>query len=375
VRFGFITYGLDRPAFGITRAIVSLGHALERDPAAEPVFLTPYRHGPFADRGKHHAHLPGARLAPGLMTAGALALPVVARRMSLPLIHDPAGISPFLVGRTVGRYKRVVTVHDATVFLHPETHTVFDNFLHRVYVPAGLRNLDAVITLSESAKQGLSQYLRLQPDRIHVVPLAADPSFRPFQETYVDSVLARHQLERGFVLYVGALEPRKNVPTLLRAIARLRREIPDVRLVIVGAPRWKFSAIPRVLDELDLRDAVRFTGYVADADLPALYSAAAAFCFPSLAEGFGLPIVEAMACGTPVVCSNVSAMPEVAGDAALLVEPTNPDAIASALRRVLQQPELADQLRERGLSRAAQFSWERTARKTLDVYSRVLYER
>jgi glycosyltransferase involved in cell wall biosynthesis len=147
-----------------------------------------------------------------------------------------------------------------------------------------------------------------------------------------------------------------------------------VRLVIVGAPRWKFSAIPRVLDELRLRDAVQFTGYVADADLPALYSAASVFCFPSLAEGFGLPVLEAMACGTPVVCSNASALPEVAGDAAVLVEPTDAEAIAVALKRVLQQPEMAAQLRQHGLARAARFSWERTATETLDVYSRVLNE-
>lgn len=372
MRFGFITYGLDRPAFGITRAILSLGRALERDPMAEPVFLTPYRDGPFTDRGDHHAHLPGARLAPYLMTVGALTLPVVARRMSLPLIHDPAGISPFVLGRAVGPYKRVVTVHDATVFVHPETHTLLDNFLHRVYVPALLGHVDAVITLSESAKQGLMQHLRLEPDRIRVVPLAADPTFRPASVDHMESVLTRHQLERGFVLYVGALEPRKNLPTLLRAFARLRRELPDVTLVIVGAPRWKFSAIPRVLDQLNLRQAVRFAGYVADADLPALYSAASVFCFPSLAEGFGLPVVEAMACGTPVVCSNASALPELAGEAALLVEPTDPDAIASALTRVLRQPDLAGELRERGLARAARFSWERTASETLDVYRSVL---
>jgi glycosyltransferase involved in cell wall biosynthesis len=374
IRFGFLTYGLDRPAFGISRAMLSMGRAFQRHSAAEPLFITPYRGGAFTEPGTRRSYLPGSRLAPGLMTVGALELPVLARRHRLPLIHDPSVVTPFLVGRSIGRYKRVVTLHDATALLHPDTHTLLDNFLYRVYIPAGLRNVDAVITLSESAKRDLRRFLRFPAGRIHVVPLAAERAFSPLAADVVRSTLARHQLEPGFVLYVGALEPRKNVPTLLRAFARLRREVPGVRLVIVGAPRWKFSAIPRVLDELRLRDAVQFTGYVADADLPALYSAASVFCFPSLAEGFGLPVLEAMACGTPVVCSNASALPEVAGDAAVLVEPTDAEAIAVALKRVLQQPETAAQLRQQGLARAARFSWERTATETLDVYSRVLNE-
>jgi glycosyltransferase involved in cell wall biosynthesis len=182
----------------------------------------------------------------------------------------------------------------------------------------------------------------------------------------------RYGLHGPYVLYVGALEPRKNIPGLLRAFVRLRADFPDLTLALGGSPRWKFAEIPRALEELALEPVVRFTGYIADSDLPALYSAAAAFCFPSFYEGFGLPVLEAMACGTPVVCSNTSSLPEVAGDAALLVEPRDEVALTEAIARVLTDEALAEDLRERGLKRAASFSWDRTAELTLAVYRSVL---
>ncbi|MGI9145087.1 MAG: glycosyltransferase family 4 protein [Chloroflexota bacterium] len=372
VRFGFITYGLDRPAFGISRSTLSLGRALERRHGVEPVFLTPYRHGPFAETTDRHTHMTGARLAPGLMTIGALELPLLARREALPLIHDPTGMSPFLIGRRFAPYKRVVTLYDATPFLHPETHTLLDNVLHRMYVPATLRNVDAVITISEIAKQDLLRFLRLRSSQIHVVHLAADPAFRPVAPQESANILARYELKQPFVLYLGALEPRKNVPTLVRAFARLRSEFPNLQLVLGGGQRWSFGQIPQVIEQLGLTDSVRVTGYVPDADLPGLYSAASVFCFISLSEGFGLPILEAMACGAVVVCSNRSSMPEVAGQAALLVDPTDVEGVASGLRRVLRDPDLANALRQRGLARAARFSWELTAERTVDVYRAVL---
>jgi glycosyltransferase involved in cell wall biosynthesis len=372
IRFGFVTYGLDRPAFGISRTTLSLGRALERCQGAEPVFLTPYSRGPFAEAHSRHLHLVGARLAPGLMTIGALQLPVLAGRERLRLIHDPTGMSPFIFSRRLGSYKRVVTLYDATPFLFPETHTLLTTLLHRFYVPMTLRNVDAVITISEVAKLDLVRFLHVPAGRVHVVPLAVDPGFRPVAADESARVVARYGLAPPFVLYVGALEPRKNVPTLLRAFARLRSDFPNLRLVLCGGQRWDFGPIPRAIAQLGLADVVRFTGYVPDADLPALYSAAAVFCFPSLAEGFGLPILEAMACGTPVVCSNASSMPEVAGDAALLVEPTDAEAVAQSIGRVLREPDLAAALRQRGLDRAAQFSWELTAERTLAVYRAVL---
>jgi glycosyltransferase involved in cell wall biosynthesis len=299
-------------------------------------------------------------------------LPLHAHRFKLQLIHDPTGISPFLVGRWSGRFKRVVTLHDATAFRYPETHTLITRMVVRRYVPMTLANVDAVITVSQSSKSELVHYLSLPPNKVHVVPNGVSDQFRPASPGQIVDVVGRYQLSTPFVLYVGALEPRKNIPTLLRAFASLRHEFPDLTLVVAGRERWKSGKITDVIDKLHLGSSVRRTDYVAAADLPALYSAATAFCFPSLAEGFGLPILEAMACGTPVVCSNLSSLPEVAGRAAVLVDPNSPDAVAGGLRRILSDAGFAMELTKRGMARAAEFSWELTAERMLAVYRRVL---
>ncbi|MGH2370728.1 MAG: glycosyltransferase, partial [Chloroflexota bacterium] len=170
MRFGFLTYGLDRPLSGISRATLELGRTLARRGDCQPVFLTPYASGPFADGATLRARLPGARLLPALMSLGALELVVAARRWGLPLIHDPTGVSPFLFGRHAGQYKRVVTLHDAIAFRYPEGYTWLNNFLHRQYVPATLRNVDAVITVSEAARDDLIHFLKLPRHKTHVVP-------------------------------------------------------------------------------------------------------------------------------------------------------------------------------------------------------------
>ena len=374
LRFGLLTYGLDRPLAGIGRSVLELGWALARRPDCAPLFLTPYGSGPFTDDGLAHARLRGARLLPALMSVGALQVPAVAHRYSLPLVHDPTGVSPFLLGRWAGRYKRIVTLHDAIAFRYPEGYTRLNNFLHRHYVPATLKHVDAVITVSEAARDDLVRFLGCPDDRVHVVPWATSAAFRVLPAEAAARVVRRYGLQPPFVLHVGALQARKNLPTLLRAFAHLRQEAPDVTLAIAGRPTWHFAEIPQTVEALGLGGAVHFLGYVADADLPALYNAASVFSFPSLYEGFGLPVLEAMACGTPVVCSDASALPESAGGAALLVDPYDHRALADALGQVLSDQALADELRRRGLARAARFSWDRTAELTLAIYRRVLEE-
>jgi len=207
-----------------------------------------------------------------------------------------------------------------------------------------------------------------------VIPEAAHTRYRPMSLESVDPALKRYVIERPYILYVGSLEKRKNLPRLLEAYAYLRETLPGWKLVIVGGRKWKSDPIYKAVQRLGLEPHVIFTGFVAEEDLPALYNGADLFVFPSLYEGFGLPVLEAMACGTPVVTSNTSSLPEVAGEAALLVAPTDVKAIAAAMQRVLSEPDLAAELRRRGLERASQFSWERTARETLAVYERVLVD-
>ena len=205
--------------------------------------------------------------------------------------------------------------------------------------------------------------------------MASATDFGPASPGATDVVCNRYGIRRPFVLCVGAQQSRKNLPRLVAAFARLRADLPTSRLVIVGPTLWRYDGLQEQIQSLGLDDAVQVLGYVPDKDLPALYSAADVFVFPSLYEGFGLPILEAMACGTPVVCSNSTSLPEVANDAALLIEPHDVDGMAGAMQRVLRDADLRVMLRKSGLKRAQDFSWERAAQETVAVYRQVMNER
>ena len=371
-RIGYLTYGLDRPLSGVTRVAQELGRALAERGELEITYLTPYRRGPFRD-GRHRAqYLPGCALLPALMVLGGPLITAIARRLRLDLVHDPVGISPFTVGRSLGRYRRVVTIHDAIAFRYPEGYPWLNNFLHRRFIPATLPWVDAVVTVSQHAASDLKQYLRVPSSRLFVVPNGVSPAFQPLPAACVESVTARHGLDRPYVLSVAAHQARKNVAGVLEAFAQVRACHPDLLLALAGPTLWPFPEHRERIVRLGLTEAVRQLGYVPDEDLPALYGGASAFAFPSLYEGFGLPVLEAMACGTPVVCSNASSLPEVAGDAAIAVDPTDNSGLASALASVVDDPALAGRLRERGLARAAAFSWTAAAQQLSHVYDEVM---
>jgi glycosyltransferase involved in cell wall biosynthesis len=211
------------------------------------------------------------------------------------------------------------------------------------------------------------------PDKIVVVYNAIDEHFRvtPSEED-VARVRERYQLDHQFVLYVGNIKPHKNLVRLIEAFAELRRTgFDEVKLLIIGDQISKLPALRRAVHSHKLHKHVRFLGYVSDQTLGILYRLASAFVFPSLYEGFGLPPLEAMASGTPVVTSNVSSLPEVAGDAAVLVDPYDVDSIVDGMRRVLTDPVLAADLRRKGIERAREFSWERSVEKTRQVYQEI----
>lgn len=228
---------------------------------------------------------------------------------------------------------------------------------------------DRLIAISESTRQDVLRFKSLPPERVVSIPLAASGAFRRVDEAQARASCTRYDLTPNrFILYVGVLEPRKNVPLLLKAYARLAAEYPDVPLAIAGKKGWMFDEIFQQVTTLKLTERVRFLGYVPEEDLVGLYNTARVFAYPSRYEGFGLPVLEGLQCGAPVITTNISSLPEVAGDAALLVDPDDVEGLAAALRRVLQDDALAADMSARGIERARQFSWERCARETLDVY-------
>jgi glycosyltransferase involved in cell wall biosynthesis len=242
----------------------------------------------------------------------------------------------------------------------------------RLLLPGALRRAARVIAVSEATRAELLARYRLPAEKVHVVPEAAAPHFAPPPPAEIARVRARYRLAGPYVLFVGLLEPKKNLGALLAAVARCRASggWGAARLALAGEAGWG-DGLPAHVSRLGLDDAVSFLGPVPDGELPALYAGAEAFVFPSLWEGFGLPVLEAMAAGAPVVASRRGALPEVAGDAAVLTEP-EPAPLAEALARVLGDAGLRERLRAAGLERARAFSWQRTAAETLAVYRAAL---
>ncbi len=251
--------------------------------------------------------------------------------------------------------------------LFPHYQPLKPRLIAQTALRRAVKDADALIAISEHTKQDLMRLMNVPEDRIFVTPLAADPHFTPRQD---DGALARCGIDAPYVLYVGRLESHKNIGLLLQAFAALPNM--DVKLVLVGTKGWLYDEMLATLKQLGLGNRVIVTGFVSDADLPVLYSQAQAFVYPSRYEGFGLPVLEAMQCGVPVITTNVSSLPEVAGDAALLVSPDDAQGLTRELGRVLSEPGLRQELRGKGLAQAARFSWHKTAQMTADVYRQVI---
>ncbi len=309
------------------------------------------------------SRLPGERPMARILWEQALQ-PGALRRAGVNLVHAPVNVGPM-----VRSCPLVVTVHDLSFLLYPETFRPMQRLYQRVMARWTARHAERVITVSESTRADVMRLFGVPAERVVAVPNGVSGSYRPLPPGEVEAFRRREGLPEQFLLCVSTMEPRKNIPRLLEAFARL----PGAPLlVIAGGKGWYFDAIFATIERLGLQNRVRLTGYIAQHDLPLWYNAATWFVYPSLYEGFGLPALEALACGTPSIVSNSSSLPEVVGDAAILVDPHDVSALAEALARALQDPGLAAGLRQAGPQRAAEFSWARTAAATAAVYRNVM---
>jgi glycosyltransferase involved in cell wall biosynthesis len=295
-----------------------------------------------------------------------LLLPGLAARAGVELVHSLASTAPLR-----GRFRRVVTVHDLIYARFPETHAGLRDRGMRVLVPGAVRRAHRVLADSQSTRDDLVELLGTAAERIDVVPLGLG-SVRRARPLAEDEVRARLGLgARSVLLSLSAKRPHKNLLALIGALARI---VPEERpvLVIPGYPTAHEAELRERASILGVEHDVRFPPWLSAEELEGLWAIADAFAYPSLYEGFGLPVLEAMARGVPVACSNASSLPEVAGDAALTFEPRDEGAIADAIRRLLGDQSLASELRRRGLERVRAFTWERTASLTLESYARAL---
>jgi len=294
------------------------------------------------------------------------ALNVELMRLGLDVLHSPDFIPPHRPS-----CRSVITVHDLAFLLYPHFLTK-ESARYYGHIDQAVRWTDQIISVSESTKRDTIQHLGVPEEKITVVHEAANPIFCPLDRVEArEQVRNRHGVDGPFILFVSTIEPRKNVPSLLRALWQLvtcYKE--DVRLVLAGGKGWLFEDAFAVVDELELDDRVHFVGRVSSEDLLYLYNAAEMLAHPAFYEGFGLPPLEAMACGLPVVASNVASLPEVVGDAGQLIDPHDVDELTVSMWRVLNDSKLRQQMREKGLVQAGRFSWERAACETMEIYKR-----
>ena len=310
-------------------------------------------------------HAVGVRSRPARLLWEQISLPRLARRLSVRVVHGPHYTLPIRLS-----VPGVVTFHDPTFFTNPELHERAKVTYFTRMARMGVSRAARVITVSEYARGAAIEQGGARPDRVNVVPLGVDHDrYAPNGDAAVDDRLrGRLRVERPFLLWVGTIEPRKDLPTLVSAFSSLVHEGAPQSLVLAGQRGWGSSELERAIEDTGMGKRIRLLGYVSEAEKIALYRGADALVYPSIAEGFGLPVLEAMACGCPVITTTGSAPEEIGGDAVELVPPRDPGELRATLERVLGDPDRRGWLRGAGLDRAKQYSWERTAVQTLDVY-------
>lgn len=271
--------------------------------------------------------------------------------------------------------RSVVTIHDLGFLHHPEAHTRIQRLYYRLFTRLSARRATRIIAISEATRRDLQQFYGTPASKIDVIYHGVHPRFTPINDrALVDAAMLRYAIRAPYLLFISTIQPRKNVTRLIEAFAQARARLGatcELRLVLAGKRGWLTGEIEQRARQLGINDHVQFVGYVADADLPALLSGALAYVVPSLYEGFGMTVLEAQACGTPVLASNVSSLPEVVGGAGLLVDPHDVAAIAAGIERLVSDARLRDELRSRGLEHVKGWTWQRTAHETLAVLERV----
>lgn len=296
-------------------------------------------------------------------------LPRACRKEKVDLLHCPKSAIPLF-----SPCPTVVTLHDLIPLRHPETEKFAARVYWNIQIPVAARRSSFIITDSEHARQEIMEDYKVSPDRIKAIMLGFNPSMLEKREPAAAmGIRAKYGLPDSYLLYVGTIQPRKNIDTLIEAYAILRSSRASLpKLVIVGRKGWLYDKLFARIATLGLSEEIIFTGFVPDEDLPYIYDGARLFAYLSFFEGFGLPPLEAMACGVPVITSDTTSLPEVVGDAGITVKPGDVSAVAAAIARLLDEPDFAAELGIKGRERAELFSWEAAARETLDIYQGLL---
>jgi len=300
-----------------------------------------------------------------------LILPRYIKKYKIDLIHSPHYTIPIMLNQC----KKVVTFHDMTFFLFPEMHIYYKRIIFKKMIPTSAAKADLIISVSDNTAKDIHALLNISKEKLRVIPLGVNSKFRVIRNVQLlNDVKRKYKTSDKFIFYLGTLEPRKNIHNLIRAYhLAINNEKIGHKLVIAGEKGWDYKKLFKLVDDLQINDQVIFIGFVSENELPLLYNAADLFVYPSIYEGFGIPVLEAMSCGVPVISSSVSSLPEIVKNAGLLVEPNNIERLSQAICEVIINRDLNQKLSKLGLKRASQYSWEKTAKETLRVYEDVFY--
>jgi len=298
-----------------------------------------------------------------------LILPHVLNKRKIDLLHA-AG---FTLPRRIS-CKSVITIFDMTFFTMPQFHLASKVAYFQKMIPVALKRADMIIAISEQTKNDIIYTSGVTENKIKVIYVGIGKEFRIIDDKdAVERIKQKYGLPKKYILFVGTIEPRKNITGLVSAYAKIKKNGCEHKLVVVGKRGWSYREIFTTIKNLNLENEVIFTGYVDAEDLPFIYNGASVFVYPSFYEGFGIPILEAMSCGVPVVTSNVSSLPEITGEAALLIEPENIEVMSASIDKVLKDPDIANNMIQKGLDRAKLFSLEKMVKETVEVYNKVLF--
>lgn len=296
-------------------------------------------------------------------------IPQKARAAKVDILHQPCFSAPIFYSGKV-----VVTVHDIIAILYGKDIPFFSRLFFAKIMPFSYRQADKIIAISHHTKKDIMQYLHIPSEKIKVIHLAADQCFyKKYLKNQIQKTTNKFKIQQNYLLHIGTLNPRKNLQFLIKVFAQIIKVLPNYQLVITGKKGWYYQGLFESVKKLGLKDKVIFTGYITDEEKPLLYQGAQLFVFPSLYEGFGLPPLEAMASGCPVISSNTSSLPEVIGKAGILLSPNDELAWIRSIKTILSDKRLQRNLAKQGQEQASKFSWTRAARETMEVYKEIHY--
>lgn len=367
MRIGLVTNLMDSNGAGIgcyTKNLVE--NLLKIDKKNEYVLIHSKKKSYNFKGNYKEIRLPFFTSIPRKLIIGFFTLEKICRQEKLDILHDTGQIGPYF---SKSKTKRVLTIFDLSAFYYPEAFTKVTASYSK-FLPLVAGNVDKIMTISQNSKKDIIKFLKIPPNKVAVTYLGTESHFEPIKDRIVlKQIRKKLDLPSSFILFVGTIEPRKNIPFLIRGFAKVRKKLNhDLKLVIAGKMGWEKKSIFDLPKQLSIEKDVFFLGNIEIKDLPALYNSAMIFVYPSLYEGFGLPLLEAMACGCPVITSNTSSLPEIAGEAAILINPNKERELIEAIRDVINNKRLKQTLIKKGFIQAKKFSWKHCAQETLEIY-------